>query len=227
MNYNKKQLKPYLDIKAELIPLHVWNKQIKGDERGKTPIHNEWDSKDYKQHVKQSKQWAEAGYNIGYRIGERELIIDLDPRNYVDDINSEELIADLFGFFEFDDLIWELPVVKTGGGGYHIYCILPDDVDYRMLRKCIENIPGVDFKKKGGYVVAAGSKHPNGNQYYWENEAERPAVPKELLALITRDKVADNDYTSGYGAFNGTQLQDLILDKLDVEDMEAMTHGNR
>ncbi len=221
MNYNKENLEPYLGIQAELFPLHVWNKQIKGDQRGKTPIHNEWNTREYKQDNKSYNNWIESGYNIGYRIRENELIVDLDPRNYVDGIDSEELIADLFGYLDLDELIWELPVVKTGGGGYHIYCTLPEDVDYRLLRKCVENIPGVDFKKKGGYVVAAGSRHPDGEYYSWENEAERIEAPAELLALIQRDPFDKGDYTSGYGAFNGTQLQELVLDKLDIHDYDS------
>ena len=214
MNYNKKELGPYLDINADLIPLHIWNKQIKGDSRGKTPLHSEWNTKQYPQSTDTYNKWAETGYNIGYRIGEKELIVDLDPRNYEDGIDSEELIADLFGYLDFEDLIWNECVVKTGSGGYHIYTVLPDDVDYRLIRKCVKNLPGVDFKKKGGYVVAAGSKHPCGEHYVWENEADRNETPEELLGLILRDKLPETEYSSGYGAFNGTQLQELILDTL-------------
>jgi P4 family phage/plasmid primase-like protien len=221
MSYKKEQLKPYFEFKSELIPLHVWNKQINGDERGKTPRDREWNSKEYGQDKSTYLSWIKSGYNIGYRIKENELIVDLDPRNYTKGIDSEELIADLFGFFDFEELTWELPVVKTGGGGYHIYCTLPYDVDYRCLRKCVENLPGVDFKKKGGYVVAAGSKHPSGDQYSWINEAERPLVPNDLLDLIKRDKFETKDYTSGYGAFTGTQLQGLVLDKLDISDFDS------
>lgn len=222
MTYNIKQLKHYTDhIQGDLIPLYPWNKMIKGDQRGKTPIHNDWNSKVYKQDAKQLKHWIESGYNIGYRIGEHELIVDLDPRNYVDNIDSEALIAELFGFFDFEELMWELPVVRTGGGGFHIYCTLPNGIDYKLIRKCVDNLPGVDFKKKGGYVVAAGSKHPDGDYYVWENEAPRPVVPEELLFLIKRDKLADKDYQSGYGAFNGTQLYDVILSKLDIHDYDS------
>lgn len=221
MTYKKDQIKQYLGFKCELIPLHVWNKQIKGDERGKTPIHSEWTAKVYAQDETAYLKWIDSGYNIGYRISENELIVDLDPRNYVEGIDSEELIADLFGFFDFEELLTELPVVKTGGGGYHIYCLLPYDVDYRCIRKCVSNIPGVDFKKKGGYVVAAGSKHPSGEYYIWMNQADRPLVPEALLNLIKRDKFENKDYSSGYGAFTGTQLQELILDKLDVNDFNS------
>lgn len=206
---------------VELIPLHVWNKQIKGDDRGKTPLHAEWNTKEYGQNNANYKKWIDSGYNVGYRIADNELVVDLDPRNYVEGIDSEELIADLFGFFDFEELTWELPVVRTGSGGYHIYCLLPDDVDYKLIRKCVENIPGVDFKKKGGYVVTAGSKHPNGEYYEWENQAERQEAPSDLLELIKRNKFEKKDFTSGYGAFTGTQLQDLVLDKLDVNDFDS------
>lgn len=221
MNYKKDQIRPYIKLKADLIPLHIWNKQINGDERGKTPRDREWTTAKYNQDKHTYLKWIKSGYNIGYRIAEDELIVDLDPRNYIEGINSEELIADLFGFFDFEELLWELPVVKTGGGGYHIYCTLPFDVDYRCIRKCVENIPGVDFKKKGGYVVGAGSKHPSGNYYTWENEANKVLVPDALLDLIKRDKFQTKDYTSGYGAFTGTQLQELVLDKLDVGNFDS------
>ena len=221
MNYNKEQLKFYLSTESDLIPLHIWNKLIKGDERGKTPINREWNTAEYKQNPTTYKSWIESGYNIGYRIPENELIIDLDPRNYKQGIDSEELIADLFGYLEFEDLTWELPVVKTGAGGYHIYCTLPKRVDYRLIRKCVENIPGVDFKKKGGYVVAAGSKHPCGEYYTWLNEAPKIDVPEPLLNLVLREPFEQGEYSSGYGAFNGTQLQELILDKLDVTDYDS------
>jgi P4 family phage/plasmid primase-like protien len=221
MSYKEDQLKRYVTYKADLIPLHNWNKQINGNDRGKTPIDREWNTANYSQDMTTYLKWVKSGYNIGYRIPENELIVDLDPRNYDEGIDSEKLIADLFGFSDFEELIWDVPVVKTGGGGYHIYCTLPSDVDYRLLRKCVENIPGVDFKKQGGYVVAAGSKHPSGNYYLWENETDKALAPKALINLIKREPFEKSEYTSGYGAFTGTQLQELILDKLDISDYDS------
>jgi P4 family phage/plasmid primase-like protien len=218
MSYNNKNLNPYIDLSVDLIPLHPWNKLIKGDERGKTPRDREWNSATYTQNKKTYLEWSNSGYNIGYRIPEDQLIVDLDPRNYEEGIDSEELVADLFGYMDFEELVWDQPVVHTGSGGYHIYCTLPEDVTYQQIRKCTPNLPGVDFKKKGGYVVAAGSKHPNGNYYEWENITDLKVAPEALLNLIKRDKFEKKDYVSGYGAFNGTQLQQLVLDKLDVED---------
>lgn len=221
MSYNKDQLVPYVEQGLGLIPLHPWNKLKKGEQRGKTPLDQDWTTTQYKQTPEQYNQWVKAGYNLGYRIREDELVVDLDPRNYILGIDSEELIADLFGYFDFEELLWDLPTVVTGSGGYHIYCKLPEDYDYRLIRKAIKNLPGVDFKKKGGYVVAAGSRHPNGDWYSWENITEPKQAPQELLDLISRDKFVSKDYTSGYGAFTGTQLQSMVLDKLDVMDYSS------
>ena len=216
MTYDK--LKYYIDVGIALIPLHPWNKMIKGISRGKTPIHNDWNNKSYKVDSQQLKHWINSGYNIGCCIAENELVVDLDPRNYTDGIDSESVIAELFGFSDFEDLLWELPVVRTGGGGYHIYTVLPENTDYRLIRKCVKNLPGVDFKKKGGCVVTAGSRHPSGTYYKWENTADRPVAPEKLLSLIVREKLPNKDYKSGYGAFNGTQLYDLCLSKLDIHN---------
>lgn len=197
----------------ELIPLYPWNKMKAGKERGKTPVHNEWTVRPYKKI--EVAGWIKKGLNLGIRIKENQLVVDLDPRNYVKGIDTPQLVAELFDYFDFEDMLWELPIVKTGSGGYHIYFYLPQGYDYKLLKGKLKEIPGVDFKKKGGYVVAAGSKHPNGEYYVWENIETPITLTEEQLEPLTRAKV-ERDYTSGYGVLNGTQLQELILDKLDV-----------
>lgn len=219
MSFDINQLGFYKKLKAELIPLHIWNKIIKDDERGKTPTDKDWLHEQYKQTEKQYKAWAEKG-NIGYRIKENEIIVDLDPRNY-NGKDIENLVADYFGFLDFDELVWELPVVKTGSGGYHIYCTLPEGTNYKLLSKAIKGIDGVDFKKKGGYVVAAGSRHPNGNYYIVENIAERVNLPDSLLKQVLRPEPTEKQKQSGYGALAGDQLKPLILDKLDIGDYSS------
>ena len=195
---------------------------INGRQRGKTPIDNEWTTKQYRQDAKQLKHWIDSGYNLAYRLSEEDIVVDLDPRNYSPDVDSESLIANFFGFSDFDDLLWELPVVRTGGGGFHIYCALPNDIDYKLIRKYVAHIPGVDFKKKGGFVAAAGSKHPDGNYYVWENEAaNRPVIPDALLSVLLRIETPNKDYRSGYGAFNGAQLSDIFLSKLDINNYDS------
>ena len=218
MTYNSKDIKPYLSGEFELIPLYPWNKLKEGKERGKTPVHNEWTIRQYKHD--EYKGWINKGLNVGVRIKADQLVVDLDPRNYVKGIDSPQLIAELFDYFEFDDMLWELPVVRTGSGGYHIYFNLPQGYDPKTLKGRLKEIPGVDFKKKGGYVVAAGSRHPNGEYYTWENIAQPITLTPQQLKPLTRNQV-EKSYTTGYGALNGTQLQELILDKLDIT-----TYGN-
>lgn len=219
MSYNVDELCFYeRGVDGQLIPLHPWNKLKKGKPRGKTPIHYEWTTKDYKE---DPSSWADDGYNIGYRIPEGEIIIDLDPRNYDLDIDTEQQVASYMGYESFEDLCWELPVIQTGSGGYHIYCKLPKDYNYKLLRGAVKVLPGMDIKKKGGYVVATGSKHPNGEYYSALCLDPMQEIPEQMLNLISREKLVDKDYKSGYGAFNGSQLQDLILDKLDVHEYDT------
>lgn len=218
MSYNSKELKPYIDAAMEVIPLYPWNKQVKGKERGKTPVHNEWTVRPYKS--SEVKGWIDKGLNLGVRIKENQLVVDLDPRNYVKGKDSPQLIAELFGYWDFEEMLWELPVVKTGSGGYHIYFNLPHEVDHKLVKTKLKEIPGVDFKKKGGYVVAAGSRHPNGEYYKWENIEKAITLTEEQLKPLIRPKI-EKDYTSGYGALNGTQLQELILDKLDITEYSS------
>lgn len=217
MSYKIEQLKPYLDINADLIPIHIWNKMVKGKARGKTPAHNDWTTRKYNSNKETIVGWINKGLNLGYRIGSQELIVDMDPRNY-DGVDCEQKVAELFGFFDWEELIEEAPTVKTGGGGYHVYCKLPEDVDYRLLREMLDDYPGVEFKRKGRQVLCAGSKHPSGNYYEWLNITEALLVPDNVIDAIKREAKLNNDYSSGQASLNGTQLQELILDKLDPEE---------
>lgn len=214
MSYDRKELKQYKLLGSQLIPLHIWNKQVKGKSRGKTPIHSEWTIRPYKPH--EVDDWIDKGLNVGVRLGDKDFVVDLDPRNYTSDVDTPQAIAELFGYFDIEDMVHSCPTVRTGSGGYHIYFKLDVDIDCKELRTFVDDIPGADFKRKGGYVVAAGSKHPNGEYYTWVGHGRcRVLKRSELTELIK--PVIDRKYTSGYGALNGTQLQALVLDKLDVD----------
>ncbi|MFK5283482.1 hypothetical protein ACI3PL_28305, partial [Lacticaseibacillus paracasei] len=80
-----------------------WNKKINNENRGKTPIDREWNTNKYNK--QQVEQWINKGYNLGYRLTHSDFIVDLDPRNYVYNVDSEKTIAELFGFTTFDDLL--------------------------------------------------------------------------------------------------------------------------
>lgn len=216
MSYKKDNLHYYVSAGMDLMPLHPWNKRINQKERGKTPVHNDWPINNYKNN--DLVKWISSGLNIGVRLRDVDLIVDIDPRNFTGDVDTYAAVADLFNFLDFDDMIHDCPTVKTGSGGYHVYFKLPQGVSSKRIKTSLESIPGMDLKKKGGYVVAAGSRHPNGNYYEWVNACEPITLSDCDLKRLTREEKNNSGYSSGKGALNGTQLQELILDKLEVTD---------
>ena len=222
MSYERNQIVPYGVMNPELIPINVWNKMIKGKSRGKTPVHNDWPSRQYPQNDQSYNSWIVKGFNIGFRLQENELVVDMDPRNYEGE-DSEQLVAELFGYFDWEEMITDLPTVKTGGGGYHVYCLLPEGTDCKLLRECIDGFPGVEFKRKGRQVLCAGSKHPSGQYYTWLNStSDRQVIPFEVMETIQREDTGKSgEYTSGQGSLSGQQLLEMILDKLEPEDYQS------
>jgi|GEM_PF-3029626 len=237
-NITTKTLRPYSNDNSNRIgdnepyyifPIRPWNSQTivktkSGEPRvvpkGKTPFHAQWDIRNYKQTASEYKKYAEGGLNLGVRLGENDLVIDCDPRNYEDGIDSEQRLATMLGYESFDAMLWENMVAKTGGGGYHIYCKLPLDdfdelYDFHRIRKAVPELPGIDFKKKGGYVIGVGSRHPNGGYYTWDNPTTPQTLSVKFMESISRDVVPTQISGHGYGSFSGMQLEELVLSKLD------------
>lgn len=243
MDFDQTQIRPYETWSSELLPLNIWNKQtkVKGKNelvsRGKTPLHTDWINKKYK--IGAHTKWINSGFNIGYKINANQLVIDIDPRHFTRKVDSLGVVADWLGFFDFDELLesGHYPTVLTGGGGYHIYGRLPKGVDYRKLCEVVKGLPGVEFKRKGRQVVAAGSKHPETEKFYvWQDllkvktHIELPLFPISFIDNIKRQK-PNVDYSergedgqkTAAGILSGQQLKELILDKLDVDDFDDNT----
>jgi len=109
--------------------------------------------KDASNNIETLKLWEKnyPGCNWGLPLEQSNLsVIDVDPRNG--------------GYFKEDFLIgsngleYKLPptlLVKTGGGGYHLY--------YQGARKLPKGlVEGIDFKSIGGYVIIPPSIHESG-----------------------------------------------------------------
>ncbi len=214
MIVNKKQLQPYLDGNADLIPLHIWNKQTKDkkgkvQERGKTPLFPNW-TKVPKNPTK-VLQLIKKSHNVGYRLSDTDFIIDIDHRNFKEGVDSLE---ELCNFLGIDDLSDTCPTVITGSGGFHYYMRKPVGVH---IRETIERFPGIEFKSAGRQVVTAGSKHPNGNYYEWDDFSpiygEQPDVPEKLLEILQYE-VPENQAATG--TINNDQLSRL-LEQLPIE----------
>ncbi|GJM17473.1 MAG: hypothetical protein DHS20C13_28000 [Thermodesulfobacteriota bacterium] len=139
------------------------------------PLINKWQiqaTDDTSQIKKWWDKWPDA--NIGIATGRETgiFVVDIDPKN-----GGDETIAALLKKNSFP----ETATVRTGSGGSHV------------LFKCDKAIKssngktlgqGVDLKAEGGYIVAARSIHPNGNQYAWIDSKSIAEPPEWLMELI-------------------------------------------
>jgi hypothetical protein len=124
------------------------------------------------------KWWrAEPEANIGLRTG---VVFDAL------DVDGDEGMAALAIEIPFDAPTVDGPTVTTGKGA-HVY------VAVTGLGNRAGFLPGVDWRGKGGYIVASPSVHPSGAVYTWKcgeddpvfgaNAPIRPA-PAWLLDLL-------------------------------------------
>lgn len=197
-----------------LIPLHRWDaKDAKGRPRGKTPRDGAWQARDYDSR-EVLEHAARDGRNVGVRLSAEWLVLDVDPRNFPEGRDSlAELVADT-GL----DLS-TAPHTMTGSGGHHYWFRKPADV---QVLDSLEDYQGVEFKSAGRQVVAAGSVHPNGNKYRWDDFApepeEAPQLPDALLNLIRRSTRAHGD-AAGFGELTPEMLAET-LEQIDPEDFK-------
>ncbi|GAB6141167.1 hypothetical protein JCM14076_18960 [Methylosoma difficile] len=210
-------IEPYIKAGFQLIPLNRWDaKNPKGKPTGKAPREKAWQAKDYDS-VQVLEQALRTGANIGIRLTASLLVLDVDPRNYPDGRNSlDEFVADL----QLD--LTACPHVKTGSGGDHYYFTKPADVS---VLDSIEAYQGIEFKSFGRQVVSAGSKHPNGKLYEWDDlapfphdPAGLPPIPDNMLALIRRPILAHGEALS-----EGDLTPEMLaktLEHLDAEDFK-------
>ena len=117
------------------------------------------------------RNWPDA--NIGIPTGSISGFDVLD----VDEGGEETLAALESQYRKLPDTVEAL----TGGGGRHILFRHQDGV-----RNSTKNLPGLDVRGEGGYIIAAPSVHESGREYAWEfssrpGEVEIADWPKWLL----------------------------------------------
>jgi hypothetical protein len=180
--FEPEELEPFRETGYELIPLHSpQDLDANGRKVGKAPL---WGWRDVASlTLEEAKECLLNGANVGVRLRRRDLVIDVDPRNFADSDNPvARLEADLG--FKLDDY----PQVVTGSGGFHFYMTLPDDF---APMENVRAYPGIEFKSHGRQIVAPGSVHPDSLEAYrWEPLSVRLAAageaPRQLLDLICK-----------------------------------------
>jgi len=135
--YRQKCIERYTDAGFSLFPCT----------QNKTPLKFGW----------QQTVWEPAlepeslGLAYGVLLTATDLVLDIDPRRYIDNENQLTKFAELLQF----DNPPKTFIVSTANGGVHIYFKKPAEV----LIKC-RTVPGFDAiepKSKGRYVIGAGS----------------------------------------------------------------------
>ena len=112
--------------------------------------------------------------NIGLATGHTFDVLDIDGAQ------GEQAIR---AFALEHGLLSSGPLVRTGGGGWHYY-LAPTGLG----NACPAGLAHVDWRGRGGYVVAPPSRHATGHPYQWlpgRNLQVSPGeVPVELLERL-------------------------------------------
>lgn len=188
------EMQRYREADLDLIPLHKWDrKDPRGRDRGKSPIDPTWQRRTYSTD-EVLKRAQRGGLNVGFRIPADVVVLDVDPRNFPDGRDS---LAEVTAALGIDLSV--APHVVTGSGGDHYYFHKPADA--RTLDS-LADFPGIEFKSQGRQVVVAGSVHPSGRRYLWDEFSpdlgDMPDLPPTALAAIRRpDRPAVGDREAG------------------------------
>lgn len=200
---------------------------------GKAPVQKGWVDRAYinDDTLQQAKR---TGCNLGARLTDEHLVIDVDPRN-----GGDESLARLSSAIGIALADWT-PATRTGSGGLHLWMKKPADLG---VQGKLKDFPGIDLKTKGGQVVAPGSVHPDTKALYvlddpFDELSALPDLPKKLADLIRkpstraerteapRDRsgspgdAPDTDPKDGWGVADPAEIADLLA-KLNPEDFRG------
>jgi predicted P-loop ATPase len=130
--------------------------------------------------------------NLGVKLTDEDLVIDIDPRNFPQGVSPLEAFQELIDFHLKNSTY----IVKTGGGGLHLYFKKPKDFP---IRGALKEFPGLEFKTRGQYVVGAGSTHPDTKKpYLVVHNAAISQAPVRLLDLLRKLEVSPDPGLTHY-----------------------------
>lgn len=122
-----------------------------------------------------------SGHNAGFQVDlalTKCVIIDVDARHGG---------LELWKHFQIAHDLPDTAKVLTSEGGFHAYYKIRDDEGVNFNRTFENGALSIIHRRK--YVVAAGSTHPSGVFYQWEDlEAEFEWAPVEFCRWLTRPK---------------------------------------
>ena len=166
------------------------------DKRGKRPAIGSW--KEYQDRLPTDDElvkWFQNGdRNIGIVTGALSnlTVVDFDTKEAIEDAKKKNFPKG--------------PLSQTAKG-YHAFCQYEDG--HRNFQKR-GDLPGIDLRAEGGYVVAAPSVHATGHAYTWVKgrglDTELPVAPEWLFAKSDKDKTPVSEL---YDAKTGSRNESL------------------
>lgn len=193
-----RMLRPFARAGYQLFPLKPAQK---------VPRDTGWQRADYS--FQDVGRWVQSGGNVGVRLRDTDLVLDVDPRNFLPgDDPFARLCADV------GENLSICPTVFTGrgDGGRHIYFA---KLSAAKIVGKLDGYPGIDFRSEGAFVVAPGSIHPETGKPYVLDDLTLPisavrAAPDALLALIARQDMATRIDAVGVGKLTNEQLAEFL-----------------
>ncbi len=141
--------------------------------KGKHPVGQKWSESAFADPAKVERLLTERPYgsyqNWGVAIGPDDLIMVVDYDGPEGIATYERQVA--------DGTMPRTVVTITGSGGYHAYLRTPEGWLIKNSVKAIADMPGVDIRGEGGFVVCAGSIHHTGNEYRYLDDHSFVDVP--------------------------------------------------
>lgn len=176
---------------------------------GKVPLLKNWTEKQ----LSDKKVLLHDG-NLGFVLGDTDLVVDVDPKNGGED-SFKKLLVDL-------DIELE-PTVVTPSGGFHCYLSCPGGMS---LKKTVKTYPGIDFLSVGSQCVIVSSTI-SGKRYSWSDDDlgafYQEEAPQELLDMLDKDQLETPAGQEDLGDFEGlignsTMPAEKVLSLLDKID---------
>ncbi|HEX2691602.1 MAG TPA: bifunctional DNA primase/polymerase [Kofleriaceae bacterium] len=187
---------------------------------GKTPLLKGWPGRATTGEATIRMWWEKefVGANIGIATGAASnlTVVDLDhrPGEQKDGPGQIAALEAKHGALELG------PIVRRGTSAHLYFRYVPG-----LRSRSITELPGVDVKNDGGYVVAPPSFHRTGGRYVWaDDSSERalPTMPPWLIVALTPESKSNKGRAQAVVLPSGHSSRPSGVRNVPVERQDAM-----
>ena len=170
---------------------------------GKKPVQNKWTTRP-RTSSSELREAIKRGCNIGHRLKDTDLIIDVDVKGGKPGLESYETLT-----IDYPELHGTPHCTHTPSGGFHIWLTKSPG----KINKTHGDYPGIDFLSQGAQVLIGGSKTETGD-YIDKGVTIFPAAPELLIEALNRAPVSSQKLQKS-GAWDDIKLAEALA-MLDV-----------